>query len=255
MNKLIKIFTMQKDEDDILENWIIYHSKIVGYENLYIIDNNSKHSSLKILEKYDKINVYFKSDYKLKGKYILELIKNNPCDIAIPIDIDEFISIDDLPIYPYNENNIKKILNELNSLPNYSRYSFKYYLTSVNDKLYYNDPIKEIKKFTIVNNKHNNKKFFIQKYLIDLDHGNHHGKVTNLSTGEYYISKLVLFHYHYRGVLKLIEKCKNDILGLNIIKNINDLNELNTAIENKVIGSHNIIIYKKYLLYGPYSLL
>ena len=35
----VKIFTMQKDEDDILNEWIIYHAHLVGLDNLYIIDN------------------------------------------------------------------------------------------------------------------------------------------------------------------------------------------------------------------------
>ena len=38
---IIKIFCMQKNEDDILEDWILYHSSLVGYENIYLIDNQS----------------------------------------------------------------------------------------------------------------------------------------------------------------------------------------------------------------------
>ena len=34
----IKIFTMVKNEVDIIEYWIKYHGKMVGYENLYIVD-------------------------------------------------------------------------------------------------------------------------------------------------------------------------------------------------------------------------
>ena len=35
--KMIKLFTMVKDENDIVEDWILYHGTIFGYDNLYIV--------------------------------------------------------------------------------------------------------------------------------------------------------------------------------------------------------------------------
>ena len=40
----IKVFAFQKDENDILEDWLSYHSYLFGKENIYLIDHNSKHS-------------------------------------------------------------------------------------------------------------------------------------------------------------------------------------------------------------------
>ena len=34
----IKLFTMVKNEDDIVEQWIQYHGKLFGYNNLSIVD-------------------------------------------------------------------------------------------------------------------------------------------------------------------------------------------------------------------------
>jgi hypothetical protein len=254
---IIKIFTMQKDEDDILEDWIEYHSKIVGYENIYLIDNYSNKKSIDILDKYkNKINIYKKPDYSKKGDYIAELIKDNFCDIAIPLDLDEFIGIDNKSISnTLDISNIKNIIKELNSLPEYGRYSFLYYLTSSNTEIYYNNPIKEITKFHKINNGINNKKFFRGNSLISLDHGNHNGVVKNLNTNDVYNTKLFLYHYHFRGVNKLIQKCKNDILGLKLIKNINDISELKQAIKKNIHGAHNIETYLKFIEQGPYSLL
>ena len=254
---IIKIFTMQKDEDDILEDWIEYHSKIVGYENIYLIDNYSNKKSIDILDKYkNKINIYKKPDYSKKGDYIAELIKDNLCDIAIPLDLDEFIGIDNKSISnTLDISNIENIIKELNSLPEYGRYSFLYYLTSSNTEIYYNNPIKEITKFHKINNGINNKKFFRGNSLISLDHGNHNGIVKNLNTNDVYNTKLFLYHYHFRGINKLIQKCKNDILGLKLIKNINDISELKQAIKKNIHGSHNIETYLKFIEQGPYSLL
>ena len=257
---------MQKDEEDILEEWIEYHSKIVGYKNIYLIDNHSNKECINILNNYkNKINIYTKSDYSKKGDYIAELIKENSCDIAIPLDLDEFIGIDNRPNGPNEPNepngpnssnmNPEKIIKELNSLPEYGRYSFLYYLTSVNSEIYYNNPIKEIKKFHKIDNGLNNKKFFRGDSLISLDHGNHNGVVKNLNTNDMYNTKLFLYHYHFRGVNKLIEKCKNDILGLKLIKNINDISELKQAIKKNIHGAHNIETYLKFIEQGPYSLI
>src|SRR2546428_13637720 len=103
--KRIKVFCMQKDEDDILTEWILYHAHLFGMNNLYIIDNHSGRQSKSILEKYKAqgLNVFERSDYAKKGDYLFEMIREtvNDHDIAIPLDMDEFIGVLDL-------NNVSK---------------------------------------------------------------------------------------------------------------------------------------------------
>ena len=48
----VKIFTMVKDEEDIIEYWINYHGSIFGYRNLYIIDNMSTDGTYEKIMKY-----------------------------------------------------------------------------------------------------------------------------------------------------------------------------------------------------------
>lgn len=256
----IKIFTMQKNEHDILEFWILYHTKIVGLENLYIIDNESTDDgkSLEILNKYRLLglNVYMYDNYFNKGDYICELIKKNTCDIAVPLDIDEFIVLDTCPEISTDADLIKK---EFDSLESHGRYSFNYYLTSRNTEMYYSS-IADIKYFDKVSNIQEgninlNKKFFNSNLLLGLDHGNHIGTVKGYNSSECINTRLVLIHYHFRGVHMLVEKCKNDILGLGYINNINDLQELQRAIKNKVRGLHNIATYLKFLEQGPSALI
>lgn len=249
--KIIKIFCMQKNEDDILEYWIVHHAKIVGYNNIYIVDNMSTNSK-DIYKKYPTINVSYSNDYKNKGDVIYNLIKNTQCDIAIPLDIDEFIVYNDKGNH---NSSITSIRKELQNLPNCDgRYSFKYYLTSLNTKLYYKDPIKEIKNFRMEDLKGHNKKFFIKSLMTGLDHGNHYGFVKSNSNNNTE-TNLVLVHYHFRGIFKLIEKCKNDIKGLNIVKNINNIDELEKSNKIGIMGNHNIKTYLNYVKYGAYYLL
>ena len=45
----IKIFTMVKDENDIIREWIIYHAELFGYENIFIIYNYSTVGTFEII--------------------------------------------------------------------------------------------------------------------------------------------------------------------------------------------------------------
>lgn len=249
---------MQKNEDDILEIWINYHAKLVGYNNLYIIDNLSTDNSINILKRYEKIGINFLSydDYKKKGDFIYNLIKSLPAfDIAIPLDIDEFIVLEE-NTEEHVTTDISKIRKYLNNLQSFGRYSFKYYLTSKNTTLIYNS-LYDLKYFDKITNMRPdgdyNKKFFTPNSLIGLDHGNHHGNVKNITKKEFIKTNLVLIHYHYRGIHKLIEKCINDIIGLG--HDIHDIKKLKSHIKNKVNGAHNIETYLNYFNYGPHYLL
>ena len=72
---MIKIFTMVKDENDIIIDWILYHGYIFGYNNIYIIDNFSTDGTYELILKFNNlINIYRKDDYKKKGVYMTELI-------------------------------------------------------------------------------------------------------------------------------------------------------------------------------------
>lgn len=334
--KKIKLFCMQKDEDDILEEWIIYHASIFGLENIHIIDNGSGEKSTQILQRFKSVglNVRERPNYGKKGDYLCEWIKEtaNDYDIAIPIDIDEFIGVvntnmladDHLfslikklisfdanyyikkypavgnsnvawehylrhgyrqnwePCAPGHENNVSnqdiennmwlilknfpdltiscdrdQILDVFDQLPDMGRYAFCYYLTSRHTQAVYSNPIEDIYNFDIVDcsnhlNKANyNKKFFDPKKLYALDHGHHYGKVDGYLQSDCCETNLILFHYHNRGYNKLIQKCKNDIMGLGHINNINDQRELLEKIKQETPGAHNIQTYLNYLTKGP----
>ena len=90
----IKLFTMVKNENDIIEYWIKYHGKLFGYSNLYIVDNMSNDGTYEIIEFYQNygVNIFREKNYKEKGDIMTRLIKEtNDYDIAFPLDIDEFI--------------------------------------------------------------------------------------------------------------------------------------------------------------------
>ena len=117
MKKVI-IATMVKDEDDIIELWINYHGNIFGYENLFIYDNFSSDKTFEICNKYrDKgIKIYRARKYKWKGYYMTKIMKENNCDIFIPLDVDEFIVLFDEHKKEINCKDIQSYFNKINLL-------------------------------------------------------------------------------------------------------------------------------------------
>src|SRR5210317_1898708 len=112
---MIKLFTMVKDEDDIVEDWILYHGTLFGYENLYIVDNMSNDNTYVIMQKYEEkgVNIYSHPNYLEKGNIMKQLIDNNPCTIAFPLDIDEFIVYYDKESNRISTENIVSYLHNL----------------------------------------------------------------------------------------------------------------------------------------------
>ena len=37
---MIKLFTMVRDEVDIIEDWILYHGTLFGFENLFLDESH-----------------------------------------------------------------------------------------------------------------------------------------------------------------------------------------------------------------------
>ena len=205
----IKIGTMVKDEDDIIADWITYYGSIFGFSNLHIIDNYSTDNTYKICKQFlsKGITLSRKSDYKKKGLYMTEIMRNTECDIFIPVDIDEFI------IYYEQQKDcisVKNIIDYLQSLVS-SRYAFF--------KMNYINPIKTnnmtgLKTFTHgeVIDYNINAKTFINKHNISknfiFDHGNH------VQVMDYKMTKLYLIHYHQREHSQVLKKIHNNVSGL-----------------------------------------
>ena len=94
MSILAHIFLFQKNEDDILTEWIEHHAKIVGgYSGITIVDHKSTDRSVEILNKYNKLGVnvrWYTGDYKNKGKILTEEMNKykNHVKLLIPLDAD-----------------------------------------------------------------------------------------------------------------------------------------------------------------------
>jgi hypothetical protein len=236
----IKIFTMVKDEVDIIEYWIKYHGELFGYENLYIVDNMSTDGTYESIEFYKNygVQLFREEDYKQKGEIMTRLIKETDSyDIAFPIDIDEFIVY-----YNEDENKINpersvKYLHQLIKTPLFNEntiFKANYILTMIDDESGYGYKNAMIEtQYGMYQDYKGHAKTFLNNKTWDgiLDHGNHY------PTENYIKSNLCLVHYHWRNKEQMIKKIENNVSGLG--HPINDLDYLK-SLSNNCPGSHHI---------------
>jgi hypothetical protein len=234
---MVKIFTMVKDEVDIVEEWVVYHGHIFGFKNLYVIDNFSTDGTYQLLNtlkiKYD-IHITRLIDYAKKGEYMTSCVKQI-CkkEFGFPIDIDEFIVHYDKQT---NKISCEKslIMNYINSLPNLGIFKMNYIwnkLTNANGYTnaatdcttgYYSDYGFQAKTF-----------FRSNLFNGNIDHGNHY------HSNNYVLTKLCLVHFHHRNLEQLKKKIVNNVKGFG--HNIN-LHNLKNLLKNKptIEGNHHI---------------
>jgi hypothetical protein len=209
---MVKIFTMVKGEDDIVEDWVLYHGYLFGFENLYIIDNLSRDNTYPILLKLKKdynINICRLGDYKKKGEYMTMLFRQF-CrnEYGIPLDIDEF-----LVYYDRSKNEISCsrdiILNTLKHLPRSEVYKMEYIQSKLTNKNGYTRATIEGNWGSYTPYNSFAKSFFHSSIFRGvIDHGNHY------NTTNYVLTPFCLVHFHNRNIDQMRKKVFNNVSGL-----------------------------------------
>jgi hypothetical protein len=244
---MVKIFTMVKDEADIVNDWIIYHASMFGYDNIYVIDNYSTDGTYELLQKYTPgINLYRERDYKKKGEYMTHLIntyaKNN---IAFPIDIDEFI------VY-YDNNNIsvdKNVLNPyLNNLPKARVYKANYIQSLITQDGGYQRATTDANEAYYEVLPGNMSKSFVNTnyYNGSFDHGNH------IPCNDFHLTKICLIHFHHRNLEQMKKKILNNVLGFDYKNDLKSLKDLLN--KNQHCNGHHHVTNQIEILENRYKL-
>ena len=185
----IKVFAFQKDEDDILRDWIAYHSYLFGKENIYIIDHDSKDSKSIITNSGANLLHFSGPFVHNKGIQLTKVMNDNKnsCDFVIPLDVDEFLMTQDGGVEK------EDVLECFKDLKGCGAYKIVSYSIPGHDK----DPLTE---FTSVRDNPDHgrlrrwKTFWRSKNFVRTDQGNH-----GWEEGPYEKTKLGMLHFHDRG--------------------------------------------------------
>jgi len=230
----IKLFTMVKDEVDIIKEWILYHGYLFGYTNLFIVDNFSTDGTFECIQEFKQlgVNIFREEDYIQKGNIMTKLIREYCSNgIAYPIDIDEFIVLYDKPNNTISADK-DTILHYFSSLPVRPVYKTNYIISKITNDGYKN-AVEESVCGTYSDYGHFAKSFFHTSLFNDsIDHGNHY------CTEEYFFTDLVLLHYHHRSLDQMKKKIYNNVQGLGY--DIHNMEELKRLEINGCSGHHHV---------------
>jgi hypothetical protein len=234
---MVKIYTMVKDECDIIKDWILYHGYLFGFNNLYIIDNYSTDGTYEIINEFkNDVHVFREVDYKKKGVYMTNLINkySEPNELSFPIDIDEFIVYYDKKINKINTN--KEIISDyLKNIPKKKLYKMNYIIVEPDNKSGYKQATIE-SNYGYYSDYGNHAKSFINMTLFNniIDHGNH------INSKNFYLTDLCLLHFHERNLEQIKKKIINNCSGFNYdISNVSKLKQL--ILHNPCVpGNHHV---------------
>lgn len=199
----IACLIMMKNEQTLIEPWLLYHADLFGMENLYVFDNGSTDAhSLAVLKKYEQqglnIDRFFTtpSAYAHKGDIIGLMVKAldglNKYDFFVPMDCDEFLMLRD----PGSESGYtaskERIIGYFDSIDaNDGR------ILRVSEAL--TNVLGQTGMFRSV---FSSKTIYPKNSLVETDHGYHNA--TSSRAAEYREVDLAYAHFHYRPYEELM---------------------------------------------------
>jgi hypothetical protein len=214
---LAKIFCVTRDEYDLIEDFIVYHGKIFGYNNIVIIDNMSQNSHvLETYEKYSRLGITVHKEKSYRGddqgnaftKYMHQY--KNKCKFLIGLDTDEFI-------YSVNDSDpmaVRSVLEDLSK--DSTMLVISEYLWSIPEPTStdYNNykhirPAKNITKFHSMK-KITKKVFYRSEAFAKTSNGNHDGCV---HFGKETVIPIGYLHLHNTGVRRMFERAQMCVDG------------------------------------------
>ena len=205
---MTQIFSFIKNEEVIFNDWLLYHSYLVGSENLYIIDHSSTDKTPSILERWRQkgVNVFKSKDpFKMKSSILSSLMKKSSSkDFIIPLDADEFLVLKEGKSLLTDKEKINNYFTKLEVGP----YRYKVHQVDViPTKMPQNDPLIELQDFKTKwykDWKLYAKTFYHSDYFISTDQGNHKGQVKGV--GKLKVTDLTLMHYDVRDYPHFVTK-------------------------------------------------
>ena len=197
---------MQKNEDLLIELWLLHHAELFGFENLYVYDNGSTSSHVVgVLRRYEVIGVKVfwdrstPRDFDLKGWIIGDLIKEleieKKYDFYFPLDCDEFVALAEEGGFTASRNKVLAFLRSRKGCSRVLRVS--HCLMNVAGSL---------DVFGIVGHQ---KSIVPAGHFRSIDHGFHEAE---LESGKaFYNTPIVHIHMHNKPFAILLEHAKDKL--------------------------------------------
>ena len=202
-----------KDDWEFLDDFIFYHSRIVGTKNIHIIDNES--SDPRVLAVYEKykpkgLNVHVEIGPKRHAEYVNKYIHmyKHLYEYIVPLDSDEFLYSTIAREHGGDFTSIHLILGTFQNLPRHvSVFHVPEALTTMTAPPSVVYPAREINKFQL--SSIHDKDIFMPKKIYRsepfqfITEGNHDGRASH---GDHGIIPIGHVHYHHTGNLQKFQR-------------------------------------------------
>lgn len=260
--ELVKIFTVTKNETDLVADFVKYHGRVFGYNNIILIDNNS--SCPIVLQLYKQfqllgVTIEHQPTYhgRSQGEAFTKFMKKykGSCDFLIGLDTDEFLQFPDFLNYttPCNtKQRFEEYFQSLKPKKIYTKFNVVTYFSSVVDPTsqHYIDHSFQRPATDIITFRQTPAKpikcFFRAESFLSTVNGCHNGKV---SSGQEVVSDLCYVHFHDTGMRRSVERAREIIFGYGFadVDSHMDSQLLSLQQVTSNIGSHRVLEYGLFL--------
>ena len=261
---LCKIVTLTKNEYDLIEDFLIYHSSIVGIENIVIVDNGSDDERvLKTYETYKAKGLTVETDSERGMMSMAQIVTDamtrhkDECTFLMPLDTDEFIFFPRLDSTESKKATFEAILKGVDEDVSVLRYSAFWGSIADSTSGDYVDykhsrPARSITKF---HDQGWDKLIVRASEFVSITQGNHHAVVTG---GSALKVDLGLLHFHETGAARKKERCimsmkgysQMDLDGYHSVLKGDlwlQLRYVDYIIAQQVFGGHRVEQYRTFL--------
>jgi hypothetical protein len=225
MRALAKVFTVTKNEYDLIEDFIHYYGILFGYDNVVVIDNGS--TDARVLDVYARstpkgVTVVTRAGYRgaQQGDHFTEIMSlyKESAEFLIGLDTDCFFCVRD-------SCDPAVIRAYLSSLPRtYDIFAMKTFLMSVVDPRSPNYVDRKLVRPTdcttfVRRSGYANVSiphvFYRAESFVRTSVGNHSG--VSLTNRQMYCPEIAYVHYHETGRQRLYERCRTILLAYGYI--------------------------------------
>lgn len=265
MKPIAKIFTVTKNEYDLIEDFIVYHGTLFGYDNIVIIDNGSDNPIvLDVYSRYTEkgVTIYNTEGYggnKQGDHFTSHMIQyTDAAEFLIGLDTDCFftVRVTDASGSRWSSDR-NAIMQYMTSLPiDHDIFEINSFLTSVVDTNSQNYKDNKLTRPTdcttfVLRNGYGgwcvSHVFFRASNFVSTQNGNHGGRST--TNRGLYCPDIAYAHYHDTGKRRHLERCKSILIGYGYInQTMSEQEQLSTLIATRnEVGSHRLKQYIHYL--------
>jgi hypothetical protein len=199
---------MQRDEEDLLEPWLLYHGYLFGFENLHVIDNGSTSPTVRTtMDRFSRVGVHFDfgysapSDYERKhvivSEKITSLTRSEGHHFYFPIDCDEFVALFDHRGITLSRQSIMRYLEQLSAISSQRTLRIRAQLFNIpgqSCKFYFEDLPKV---------------FFTSGEVAYLEHGNHHGHLSGAMSEQHV--PFTYLHFRNKPFADLLQQARQKL--------------------------------------------